>query len=200
MPRRRAPPAKAPNSPWRPGPLRAICASGPGSWMRLGLLAGGLVVNRGQLEARLNLVDLDALLLAFELVDRQRLKKAILPLGQRRQTLLQLVHARTERGDPRRELAVVGGHAGPRLPDQHRALLSFHERGLELLYRAPFVPNPGLEALRQAPVHDPLLEAKLVAQVRQIRIIRMRREVVLDALQARPGLLLLRRAERRHVA
>src|SRR5450759_444196 len=124
--------------------------------MRLRLLAAGLVVDRGQLESRLNLVGLDALLLALEFVDRQRLKKAILPFGQRRQTLLQMIHARTDCRDPRRELAVVGGHAGPRLPDQHRALLSFHERGLELLYRAPLVPNPGLEALRQAPVHDPL--------------------------------------------
>ncbi len=70
---------------------------------------------------------------------------------------------------------------------------------LEFLDRTPFVPQPGFEARRQPPVHDALHQAVLFAHFGQIRIVRVRREIVLDALQSRPGLLLLGRAQGRDV-
>ena len=48
-------------------------------------------------------------------------------------------------------------------------------------------------------VHDSFHQAKLVAHFCQIRIIGVLREEILDALQPTPGLLFLRRAERRHI-
>src|SRR5882762_5333872 len=67
---------------------------------------------------------------------------------------------------------------------------------LACLTRTALIPQSGLETLRHAPVHDSLHQAQPLAQVRKLRVVGMRGEVIIDALDARPIVLFLRRAER----
>ena len=150
---------KRPNSPWRPRPLRASMRfRARGSWLRLGLLAGrGLVVDRGQFEARLNLVGLDALLLALELVDRESLQDS--DSAARTAPPDAAAVGPCARGSPRPASAnspvLVGTPARACLTSTARFCVSRSEASSSLTERRSF-QSLRLEALRQSPVHDSL--------------------------------------------
>ncbi len=118
-----------------------------------------------------------------------------MPLGDIGEALVQLIDARSDGGHARRISACGQRRAHARLAHQDGALLRLLQRGLEFLDRTTLIPQPGFETLRQAPVHDALHEPVSSPHIGQIRIVRVGREVVLDILQARPGCLLLRRAQ-----
>src|ERR1700689_2162170 len=66
-------------------------------WIRR--TVGGAVVDRRQFIARLHFIGLDALFLALEFADGDGLEKFVLPLGDIRQTIMQLIHARADSRD-----------------------------------------------------------------------------------------------------
>src|ERR1700733_11627697 len=107
-------------------------------------LVHGLVVDRGELETRLNLIGVDALPLPPQLLDREILQVVRLLVRERLEARLQLVHARARCRDAVGEHAGVGRNGGTCLPNLNVTLLRLDERALELLDRAPLVPEPRL--------------------------------------------------------
>src|SRR5271165_1336480 len=81
----------------------------------LRLLVCRAIVNRGQGVARLHLVGRDAVFLALELLDRERLQETILVVGYDRQTIVQRVDTVAHIGHARSVLAVVARDALSRL-------------------------------------------------------------------------------------
>src|SRR5580698_7099700 len=96
------------------------------------------VIDRGQFVARLDLVGLDALFLAFELLYGEHLQESVLLLRHIGQALLQIIDAAAYIRDTRSIRSGGQRRTLAGLLDQHRALLSLLEYALEFLDRAPF--------------------------------------------------------------